>query len=67
VAADPTDHPGQVREPTVGQPDLPHGCPLRAGDQPPQDLALDAGRQRRGVSGRDEQREQPADRVEQRR
>jgi hypothetical protein len=44
---------GQVREPAVGQPDLPPGRPLRAGDQPPQDLALDAdrSRQRRVADG----------------
>jgi hypothetical protein len=55
-----------VREPAVGQPDLPHGRPLRAGDQPPQDFALDAGRQRGSVVKGIEEREQPADRVEQR-
>jgi hypothetical protein len=49
VTADPADRAGQVREPAVGQPDLPHGRPLRSGDQPPQDLALDAGRQRGGA------------------
>jgi len=66
VAADSVDRAGQVREQAVGQPDLPHGRPLRAGEEPPQDLALDAGRQRGGVSGRVEQCEQPAGRVEQR-
>jgi hypothetical protein len=56
-----------VGEPAVGQLGLPHGRPLRAGQEPPQELALHAGRQRGGVSGRVEEREQPADRVEQRR
>jgi hypothetical protein len=56
-----------VREPAVGQPDLPHGRPLRSGEEPPQDLALDAGRQRGRVLRRIEEREQPADRVDQRR
>ena len=67
VTAEPSDRAGQVREPAIGQPDLPNGRPLRAGDQPLQNLALDAGRQRGGVFRRIEEREQPADRAEQRR
>jgi hypothetical protein len=55
-----------VREPAVGKPDLPHGRALRAGDQPPEDLALDARRERSGVVGRVEEGEQPSERVEQR-
>ena len=66
VDADPADRAGHVGEPAVGQPDLPHGPPLRTGDQPPQDLALDAGRERRRVVGGIEEGEQPAGRVEQR-
>jgi hypothetical protein len=43
VAADPADRAGQVRESAVGESDLPHGRALRSGDEPPQDLALEAG------------------------
>ncbi len=67
VAADPADRAGQVREAAVGQADLPDEGPLRAGDQPPEHLALDAGGEHGGVAGGVEQGEEPTERVEQRR
>jgi hypothetical protein len=51
VAADPGNRPGQVGQAAVGQADLPQEGPLRSGDQPPQDLALDAGGQHGGITG----------------
>jgi hypothetical protein len=65
MAADPADRPRQLGQAAVGETDLPQGIPLGAGEQPPQDLPLDAVREHRGGAGLVEQAEEAGKRVEQ--